>query len=195
MEKDLFHKWEPIITKFKDEVNVEIEFRFGRPSPKGFDTNVGKETFEKLFRALEKYPSWERKEHGKWEVFYFENGRRLQILEETDEREAIIKNKLKTDDFQIEKAPFDVRLSVSQEIPFEYDGESCEEQKVKERWSFIRKNLKIDLTKITGDPDDPDDDRNESYQVELEIIDPTIVKTRDELYNIVYKIWDVLKCV
>jgi hypothetical protein len=195
MEYELFHKWEPIIEKFKSGPNMEIEFRFGRPGAKGFDTNVGKESFDKLFKALLKYEGWERKEHARWEVYYFEGNKRLQIMEDTEERESIIKKRMHVDDFAIPQSPFDVRLAVNQEIPFEYDGETASDQKTKERWSFVRKNLRIDLTKMTGDPDDPDDDKSESYQVELEIIEPEAVKDRDTLFNMVYKIWDVLKCV
>ena len=65
----------------------------------------------------------------------------------------------------------------------------------KKRISFIRKNLSIDMTVVTGDPTDLDCEDESQYQIELEIIDPTKVKDDIELYNIIYKIFDILKII
>ena len=51
------------------------------------------------------------------------------------------------------------------------------------------------MTVVTGDPGDLDCEDEAEYQVEFEIIDPTKVKNDVELYNIVYKIFDVLKII
>jgi hypothetical protein len=100
------------------------------------------------------------------------------------------------DDFSIEGHQYDVRLGISTEQPFEYDGEETStEQKTRERWSFVRKNLSIDLSIVKGTPEDKDCDEDTSYQVEMEIIDPANVQTRNQLYNILYKVFDLLKCV
>jgi len=81
-------------------------------------------------------------------------------------------------------------------VPFEYDGEEeSTEQKAKERWSFVRKNLSIDLSIVKGNPDDKDCDDDTVYQVEMEIVDLKKVHTSIELFNIVYKIFDVIKHV
>jgi hypothetical protein len=58
----------------------------------------------------------------------------------------------------------------------------------KYRESFIRKNLSIDMTIISGDPMDLDAEEEQIYQIELEIIDPTKVQTDDELFALIYKI-------
>jgi hypothetical protein len=195
MEYDLYHQWEPYLDMYKNSQNVELEFRFGRRLGNKFDTNVGKVTFQKCMQALEMYKGWEEKVHSKLDVYYFDGGKRLSINEETDERESIVKERLLVNDFELKGKPFDVRLGVSSERPFEYDGETATEQKYKERWSFVRKNLRIDLSKVTGTPDDPDDDQDTSYQVEMEIINPALMHTRDEQFNIVYKIFDLIKCM
>jgi hypothetical protein len=195
MEHELFHKWEPVINKYKNSANTELEIRFGRPAAKKFDTNVGKEAFENALKALDTYKGWEAATHKKYDVYYFDGGKRLQIDEETDERDSVVKKRVMVDDFSLEGMPFDVRLGVSTEVPFEYDGETAAEQKTKERWSFVRKNLSIDLSKIQGNPDDPDCDDDMSYQIEMEIIKPSLVDSRDTGFNLIYKIFDLMKCV
>lgn len=193
MEYELFHQWEPLINTYKNSPDTEIEIRIGRKSGTKFDTNVGNETFRKCFDALDAYQGWESKECNKYDVYYFEEGKRLQINERTDEREAVIKRRVLVNDFELRGLPYDVRLGISTEVPFEYDGETATEQKNKERWSFVRKNLRIDMSRITGNPDDPDDDQDTVYQVELEIINPALLRTRDESFNLVYKVFDVIK--
>ena len=195
MEYELYHKWEPVINKYKNSPNTELEIRFGRPAAKKFDTNVGKEAFEKALKALEAYKGWETATHKKYDVYYFDEGKRLQIDEETEERDSVVKKRVMVDDFPLEGMPFDVRLGVSTEVPFEYDGETAADQKTKERWSFVRKNLSIDMSKIQGNPDDPDCDDDMTYQIEMEIINPTLVDSRDTCFNLIYKIFDLMKCV
>ena len=64
-------------------------------------------------------------------------------------------------------------------------------KKTKRRMSFIRKNLSIDMTVVEGDVEDLDTEDPNSYQVELEIIDPSLVKDDNELFNILHKVKDV----
>ena len=194
--RTLFQKWESIINANKDKPNTEIEIRFGRKAQKGFDTNVGVETFQKVLKALARYEGWESTKRTKSTVYYFEGGKRLTVDDATDEQVGQVKKRVKVDDFEMTQSPFDVRLGISTEEPFEYDGEETStEQKTKERWSFVRKNLSIDMSVIKGDPDDKDCDEDTTYQIELEIINPALVSDRDTLYNIIYKVFDVLKCV
>jgi hypothetical protein len=195
MEHQLFDRWAPLIEQCKNSPNTEIEIRFGRPAAKGFDTNVGKETFEKVLTALGSYKGWESTKHSKYDVYYFDGGKRLQINEDTDERDSVVKNRVLVNDFPMEGHPFNVRLGVSTETPFEYDGETAVEQKAKERWSFVRKNLSIDISKVQGNPDDPDCDDDTSYQIEMEIIDLSKLDSRDTVFNLLHKVFDLMKCV
>ena len=193
----LFAKWEPLIRQHTKRPNTEIEFRFGRPSGKGFDTNVGPAVFDKVSRALRKYDGWESTKHTNATVYYFEGNKRLSVDEETDEQVGHIKKRVLVDDFSMESAPFDVRLGISSEIPFEYDGdETSTKQTTKERWSFVRKNLSIDMTIVKGTPDDKDSDEDTTYQIEMEIIDPSQISgDENELFNLLHKIFDLMKCV
>lgn len=192
----LFAKWEPIINAHKSSPDTEIEIRFGRRASSGFDTNVGRETFQKVLKALGSYKGWESTTHSNSTVYYFDGNKRLTVNEDTDEQVGQIKRRVKVDDVSLDNEPFDVRLGISTEVNFEYDGEETStEQKTKERWSFVRKNLSIDMTLVKGNPDDKDSDDDTIYQIELEIIDPSKIGDRDTMYNILYKIFDLLKCV
>jgi hypothetical protein len=196
MAKPLFDKWESIIDAHKSKPNIEIEIRFGRKAGNKFDTNVGLSSFEKAMRALEKYDGWEAKTHTNSTVYYFPEAKRLTVNEETDEQVGQIKTRVKVDDVELKGQPLDVRLGVSTEVPFEYDGEETStEQKTKERWSFVRKNLVIDMTIVKGTPDDKDSDDDTTYQIEMEIVDPSQIQNKIELFNILYKVFDLLKCV
>ena len=96
----------------------------------------------------------------------------------------------------MESAPFNVRLGISSEIHFEYDGdETSTKQTTKERWSFVRKNLSIDMTIVKGTPDDKDSDEDTTYQIEMEIIDPSQISDDDNLFNLLHKIFDLVKCI
>jgi mRNA capping enzyme, beta chain len=194
--QDLFSKWAPIIELHKDKPRTEIEIRLGRRSAKSFDTNVGKVTFERVLRALNKYVGWENTTHANYTVYYFDGSKRLTVNEDTDEESGQIKRRILVDDVELAKQKLDARLGIASEEPFEYDGEEVStEQKTKERWSFVRKNLSIDMSIIKGTPEDKDADDDVTYQIELEIIKPSDIHGKNELFNILHKVFDVLKCV
>jgi hypothetical protein len=48
------------------------------------------------------------------------------------------------------------------------------------------------MTKCTGDMHDMDAEDPVTYQIELEIVDPARVQTKDELFNILHKVKDVI---
>lgn len=191
----LFDTWEPAIRKWAKTDNIEIEMRLGRRTAKKFDTNIGRETCEKLIRALNKYDGWESRTENKYAVYYGSGNKRITVDESTDESVAVIKTRVAALDFELPNCPFDVRLGISKEVPYEQDDEEMASVKEKHRWSFVRKNLTIDISKIKGDPDDPDSDEDTTYQVELEIINPKTIGDRDNLFAIIYKIFNLLDCV
>jgi len=187
-------KWIPIIDKFKKVPGIEIEIRLGRKSRTGFDTNVGPESFGRALRALNKYEGWEKKTHGTSTVYYFEGSKRLVVDEQTEEQIGQVKKRVQVDDFSPDDFPFDLRLGVSTEEPFEYDGEeTSNKQRTRERWSFVRKNLSIDMTIVKGTPDDKDADDDTTYQVEMEIVSPPVLGGKNETFNLLYKVFDLMK--
>jgi len=191
----VFDQVEPIFNQFKSRPNTEFEIRLGKKSKNSFDTNIGSDIFKKILRGLEKYDGWDSVKKIN-ETVYYKDDIRVCDNEDTGESRVETKKKLKKHDIQIENSPFDIRFCVSTETPcVKPDDVVFDDMRVKHRTSFIRKNLSIDVTLVTGDPDDPDSENADTYEVELEIIDPTKFSTKDQLYNMVYKISDILKLV
>lgn len=189
---DMYAKFLPVIRKYEKTPNVELEFRVGKMNRGRFDTNVGKETYSKVLMALNQYAGWESKMETEDTVYYGQNGRRAVCNAKTDEVKRVIKKKIEVVDHALENQPFDVRLGVATETPYEpdEDEEVFDETKTRTRHSFVRKNLVIDVSRVKGNPEDMDTDEDTVYQIELEILK---VGTDQEMFNMMYKILDVLK--
>lgn len=190
----IFKNIQPLFEKYKNETNVEFEMRLGKINTGSFDTNVGQEDFNKILRGLEKYKNWEEVKESSTSVYY-KDQLRTSVDEETDESTTVLKKSISKKNFTIEDKPFDMRFSIAKEIPCETEGDEMDCIRVKNRKSFVRKNLSIDMTIVTGDPNDLDCEDEARYEIELEIIDPKKVDNKDTLYNIIYKVFDVLKII
>jgi hypothetical protein len=191
----LFEVWEPLIRKHASSDHVEIEMRLGRKTPHKFDTNVGKDSFFKILKALDRFKGWESRSEKTYAVYYGSANKRITVDEDTDESVAVVKTRVAVSDFDLDNCPFDVRLGISKEVPYEQDDEEMASVKEKRRWSFVRKNLSIDLSQIKGDPEDPDSDEDTTWHVEFEIIDPKSIGDQNSLFSLMYKIFNILECV
>jgi len=193
MMKEFFEKIHPIFSKYQNEKYAEFEMRLGKINRGQFDTNVGQETFEKVLKGLRKYTCWEKVSKTCDTVYYSESVRRV-IDDETEKSVQVHKQKLTNLDYSIQNKPFDVRFSVAKEIPDNREIEEFDSARTRTRESFVRKNLVIDMTivSVSKNPDDMDSEEEYAYQIEFEIIDPTKVSDKNTLYNIVYKIINVL---
>jgi len=183
----------PILDKYKNDKYVEMEFRLGKFNGTFFDTNVGKDAFYKFKEGLEIYTGWEKIVNSSCEVYYRNNhNNRLTIDQTTEEDTLICKEKVFTQDFKhLNKSPYDIRFNVSNEIPIEDTGDNqWDRNKIKERFSYIRKNLSIDMTICSGMVQDMDAEDSHTYQVEFEIIEPNKVDDIDTLFKIIHKIKD-----
>ena len=183
----------PVFDTHKDEENIEIELRLGKYNGSFFDTNVGKETFERVLDGLRRYTGWENVKTSVSDIFYSDkDGVRITSDHETGEQTMIQKINVIKDDFT--GTPLDMRFSISREIPTwgEYE---MDRKRTKTRHSFIRKNLSIDMTISSGDNVDMDSEEECSYQIEFEIIKPGDVPCRDELFNIIHKVNDLSKLI
>ncbi|QOR60202.1 hypothetical protein [Bathycoccus sp. RCC716 virus 1] len=193
-----FHKIcdtvEPILDKYKNEDYIEMEFRLGKFNGTFFDTNIGEKMYITILNGLNKYTGWDRIVQSETEVFYREKDNlRITIDESTNEETIIKKERVHVEDFkQLEGTPFDIRFSVCKEIPMEHDYESeMDGKKTKTRTSYIRKNVSIDVTSISGNTQDMDSEDPFTYQVEFEIMKPQNVEDKDTLFNIIHKIKDL----
>jgi hypothetical protein len=192
--KAITEKLLPVFEEHKEEEHIEVEMRLGKHNGSFFDTNVGKDTFERVLEGLRKYDGWEKTETSEVDVYYSDaNNIRLSVNKDTGENGSMIQkiNVLKED---FNGSPLDIRFSVSREIPTwgEYEMDRV---RTKTRHSFVRKNLSIDMTISSGDNVDMDSEEECSYQIEFEIVKPQDVGTRDEFFNIVHKINDLSKLI
>lgn len=184
----------PLVQKFKDDEHTEIEFRLGKFNGTMFDTNISKPVFDHMIAGLSKYPGWEKMVGAEHEVFYRDSdGVRISTDQATGEEEIIKKERITNHDFKhMLNTPFDLRFSVSKETPMPEDVDrEMDKKKTKQRLSFVRKNVSIDITIMTGDSHDMDAEESTTYQAEFEIINPSSIQTKDDLFKIVHKINDV----
>lgn len=191
--KSITEKIKDVFETHKNEEHIEVEIRLGKHNGSLFDTNVGKETFERVLKGLRKYNGWEETKTTSTDVFYDDtNGIRITSDEDTGEQVMIQKIKVVKEDFKYE--PLDVRFSISREIPT-HGSYDMDRKRSKYRHSFIRKNLSIDMTISSGDSVDMDSEDASSYQIELEIIKPSDVGSYNELFNILHKVNDLSKLI
>jgi hypothetical protein len=135
--KPIYDKVKPIFETMKGEENVEVELRFGKHNGSLFDTNMGKDTWERVLRRLKKYQGWERVQSSVADVYYNDaNNIRITVDEDSGEQTMIQKINVVKDDFKC--TPNDIRFSISREIPTfgEYE---MDRKRNKTRHSFVRK--------------------------------------------------------
>ena len=160
--------------------------RLGKHNGSLFDTNVGKETWERVLKGLNKYQGWESKKKSVVDVYYNDaNNIRITADEDTGDQTMVQKIAVVKEDFTCQ--PLDVRFSICREIPTfgQYD---MDRNRSKTRHSFVRKNLSIDMTISSGDSVDMDSEEECSYQIELEIVNPQDVQ--NDMFRI---LWDIIE--
>ena len=191
--KSITEKIKDVFETHKNEEHIEVEIRLGKHNGSLFDTNVGKETFERVLKGLRKYDGWEETKTTSTDVFYDDtNGIRITSDEDTGEQVMVQEIKVVKEDFKFE--PLDVRFSISREIPT-HGSYDMDRKRSKYRHSFIRKNLSIDMTVSSGDSVDMDSEDASSYQIELEIVKPSDVGSYNDLFNILHKVNDLSKLI
>lgn len=191
--RSIVDKLFPVFDKYKDEENIEVELRLGKYNGTFFDTNVGKETFDRILSGLQQYNGWEDVKKSTCDIYYNDkNGIRITANEDTGEQAMIQKINVEKEDFN--GTPTDMRFSVSREIPT-WGQYEMDRKRTKSRYSFIRKNLSIDMTISSGDNVDMDSEEECSYQIEFEIVKPNDVSDIDSFYKIVHKVNDLSKLI
>jgi len=191
---DIKHITDTILPSFealKTEENIEVEIRLGKHNGSLFDTNVGKETWERVLKGLKNYDGWESTNYTETDVYYNDNSNvRITSNEDTGEQTMIQKISVVKEDFKCD--PLDVRMCIAREIPTSGEYE-MDRKRTKTRHSFVRKNLSIDMTISSGDNVDMDSEEEPSYQIELEIVKPGEVDSVYKLFNIINKVADLVK--
>ena len=191
---DIKHITDTILPTFealKAEENIEVEIRLGKHNGSLFDTNVGRDTWERTLKGLKNYDGWESTNYTESDVYYNDNSNvRITSNEDTGEQTMIQKISVVKEDFKCD--PLDVRMCIAREIPTSGEYE-MDRKRTKMRHSFVRKNLSIDMTISSGDNVDMDSEEESSYQIELEIVKPGDVDSVYKLFNIINKVADLVK--
>lgn len=183
----------PAFEIHKNDGDIEVEMRLGKHNGSLFDTNVGKDVWQKVLKGLEKYTGWESTKTSTVDVYYNDsNNVRISSNEETGEQTMIQKISVSKEDFKCE--PFDIRFCIAREIPTSGDYE-MDRKRTKTRHSFVRKNLSIDMTISSGDNADMDSEEEATYQIELEIVKPDAVDDVYKFFNIIHKVADLSKLI
>jgi hypothetical protein len=190
-----------MIEDYKDTEGVEFEFRLGRMNGRKFDSNIGKDYFEKIAGVLTTKSSW-NEQHMLHTTEYSKNKSNVrQILDEKTDTEIFIeKKRIKDITYTVDGLPLDFRFSVSQEIPLKNQEpmDECDYVREKKRTSRHYKNWKYETTQVEGGEMDLDEESATRYEVELEVKDPTTIKngtsyTEWFAHSGVLKVMDMLK--
>jgi hypothetical protein len=193
VKMDIIDKVLPVFEAHKQEDDIEVEIRLGKHNGSLFDTNVGKDVWKRVLAGLKKYDGWESVKMTTSDVYYNDtNNVRITCDEETGEQTMIQKISFFKEDFK--RDPLDVRFCVAREIPTTGEYE-MDRKRTKTRHSFVRKNLSIDMTISSGDNADMDSEEEATYQIELEIVNPSDVDSIYKFQNILQKIDDLSKLI
>jgi len=174
---------------------LEIEFRLGIKFPDKFSSNITEKYYEIIKKKLDKSSSkgiFIKECHNS--IDHFKDNIRKSISDNNSI--YITKKKLYNEDIQLNYSPMDIRISVSEEIPVLDTSKHFEEgsfTRTKERNTYLFKNWKYDLTKITTSKNTLDEI---TYEFEIEIInieddiDNLVDKSIKKIYEIIEFIKD-----
>jgi len=166
-----------------------------------FDINGGSIIYKKAKNALEKYSGWENVSRERAQIYHgSRKGLRIVYNEEMDQQTCVTKHQAGVIDRQLTGYPLDVRIAASIEIPSTYDNEKDRFPVVRnrQRISFFRKGLRIDLSEVStvsGQHDDKDEENKTQYQIEFEIIESILDLDDNKIVNHFTKVFDLLKCL
>lgn len=182
-----------LVQQYAEVPYVEMELRLGKYNGNFFDTDVGRERWERILAGLRQYTEWERA-YGTHADVYYNDANRVRItVDHSGTQTMVQKVRAAQEDFLQSDSPVDVRFAISTETPATGQYE-MDRKLVKERYSFERKNLRIDMTKVTG-VKDLDSEEPTSYQIELEIVNPAKIECVEEFYNMAWKINNLLELI
>ena len=145
-------KLSTIICEHKKKDHIEIELRLGQIQFNEFKSGLGsKDFFIKIKDTLDSSKVWDKVINNKHEELCINGIRRTTMFngKKVMKHQCIKKERLLNVDFQYSGTPYDVRISVSKEIPVEdkiKNGTGI--LRKKNRFSYYYKDYVIDLTMV-----------------------------------------------
>jgi len=178
--------------KFEKDNFPEFEFRLGTVNNATgiFDSNIDEESFGRVLHRLKKFDGWEMVTKSTSNVFQSDRVRMEEDCE-SGMRTCVTKVKKEQMTMGAWTAPFAVRYCVSEEIPVAPPARFVRSFS-KERESFVRKGVQIDMT-VKRDLD-VDSEFPTQRQIEVEIVDRSIFQDENLSTNAFHKILDVMRC-
>ena len=141
-----------VFYKYKKKDNIEIEIRIGQvdTSTDAFKPGLGSQDFyNKIQKVLESNKNWDKIIKTTSEEL-INNGIRKTVKynnKKVMKNQCIKKNKIKTIDFTYNGTPYDIRISVSNEIPIDEKIKTGIKRE-KDRVSYCHKDYRFDLTTV-----------------------------------------------
>lgn len=145
-------KLSTLICEYKKKDNIEIELRLGQIQFNEFKSGLGsKDFFIKIKDTLDSSKVWDKVINNKHEELCMNGIRRTTMFngKKVMKHQCIKKERLLNVDFQYAGTPYDIRISVSKEIPVEdkiKNGTGV--LRKKNRYSYYYKDYVIDLTMV-----------------------------------------------
>ena len=160
-----------LICEYKKKDNIEIEIRLGQIQFNTFKSGLGsKDFFNKIKNTLDTAKCWDKIVNNKHEELCYNGLRRTTVFngKKVMKHQCIKKERLINKNFEYSCTPYDLRISVSKEIPTEDKIKSgAGILRKKNRFSYYYKDYIIDLTTV----EQIDNGVSETnYELEIEFI-------------------------
>ena len=185
-------------TQSTEEHHFELEFRLGMIDTRrrAFRPEITKVVFDAIVRGLRTNPKWTDVEETHTVDHATRDGVRTTVDVQNQDlpRKYMKKTRIFNEDLENAdaNAVFDVRISGSRERTIEEVSQQQQQQqqkpvsiREKKRTSFRYKFWRYDATEVTTHYDanrDKDEDRKTTYELELELVDPSQVVGRPRDY-------------
>ena len=160
-----------LICEYKRKDNIEIEIRLGQIQFNTFKSGLGsKDFFNKIKTTLDSAKCWDKIVNNKHEELCHNGLRRTTTFngKKVMKHQCIKKERLINKNYEYSGTPYDLRISVSKEIPTEDKIKSGTGiLRKKNRFSYYYKDYVIDLTTV----EQIDNGVSETnYELEVEFI-------------------------
>ena len=160
-----------LICEYKKKENIEIELRLGQIQFNQFKSGLGsKDFFNKIKDTLDSAKCWDKVINNKHEEICYNGLRRTTVFngKKVMKHQCIRKERIINKNLEYSGTPYDLRISISKEIPTEDKIKSGSGiLRKKNRYSYYYKDYIIDLT-IVEQIDNGVSEMN--YELEIEFI-------------------------
>ena len=158
--------------------SLEFEFRIGKIVKQGtkkvFESNINKTLFDTVVRTLKTCKKWDSVVSSSVENHMGKGDKRTTIDLITKQTKSIEKKRLKNIDIEMTGCPFDIRFSISSEIPLKDSIDTSKSTIIRRqnRESFMYRMWSFDITQVhTIKTPDKDTDETDSFEIEIELVD------------------------